>query len=129
MRVQVRLEGETVLHRPQEKDTGEVEVCNGRMHRHGTRGDDQPIIPKLACQPIAVSHDDEVAGRVDGLSRVVKKQVNAFTGNVFSRPMGQPVPIGHFAREVERETTDAIVGEAISQDDHHIHCRIHLFGS
>jgi len=119
MGLQVRVDGETVLHRTQEIDTGEVKAWNRRTHGHGTGGDDQSIIRQLAHLPTPVGHCDQVVGRVDGLGRVVKEQVDSFAGDVFRRSMGQPVPIGHFAAEIEWQAADTIVGEAISQDDGH----------
>ena len=75
------MDGETVLRRPQEKDTGEVEACNVRTNRHRACGDDQSIIPKLARLPTPVGHRDQVVGRVDNLGRVVKEQVDPLAGD------------------------------------------------
>jgi hypothetical protein len=114
------MDGETVLHRPQEKDTGQVEAWNGRTHGHRTCGNDQAVIREFACLPTPVGHRDQVGGRVDGPGCVVKEQVDPLAGDVFRRPMGQPVPIRRFAAKVEWQAADTVVGEAIGQDDSHL---------
>ena len=106
-----------------------IEPPDGRPDGHGTGGNHQPIIAQLLCLPIPLDDRHHMVQRVDRLSRVLEQEADSDTSDLFCRAMGQPVPVGHFAAQVERQATDAVVGKAVSQNDRHLRGGIDLFRS
>jgi hypothetical protein len=125
-RSEMRVDGKTVVHRMQAKDTGRVDAVNLCLDGSRPRAQDQTIVREFARFAGVVPHQKDLPVRVDALCSGVEEKPESCLLELAERAMCKASPVGNFSAQVEGEPADAVVRKGVGHDERDLHFGCHL---